>query len=111
MSDATFTAVSQLIALVADPKACAKRLEELRKVSDEVARSQARLDADARTVATDKAAADEREKTLRDREVAVAMGERILNKGREELAAARRAMAVPPVYVGPGGLTQEAYSE
>jgi hypothetical protein len=41
-----FTAVTTLIALIGDPKGCAKRMAELQKLSDQVAKAQAELGAD-----------------------------------------------------------------
>jgi hypothetical protein len=118
MSD-PFAAVTSLIALIGDAKACARRLAELQATIDAAEKAQAQLDADRRAVAADKAAADEREKTLREREVKVAIGEHNLAKGQQELAAGRRELAPKlafdpnfgPGSVGPSGLTREPYHE
>jgi hypothetical protein len=108
MSDA-FADAFALLAAAADVPGCKARLAEMKKQLDAIEKARAQFEADRAAAVADKAAADEREKTLRDREVAVALGERILNNGREELAAARRAMTVPPIYVG-ASLTQEPYT-
>jgi hypothetical protein len=111
-----FDATIALIALVSDAKACARRLAELKTTMDEIEKAQATLDAHRSAVAADKASGDAREKALREREVAVAIGERALNTGREEVAAARRELA-PGFHfnsnfelgsMGPGGITREA---
>jgi hypothetical protein len=72
MTDASpeaFAAVADLIAIVADPKACAKRLADLRAQIDAATAAQAKLDADRlehdRKVAADTAALAKREAALR----------------------------------------------
>jgi hypothetical protein len=73
MTDAPeFAAVAGLIALVTDAKACAKRFDELRSLSDQIAKSQAKLDS-ARAEHDRAAAAAQadilaREQKLRQRE-------------------------------------------
>jgi hypothetical protein len=73
-SPETFAAVADLIRLIADPDGCAKRVTELRKLGDEVAKAQSKLDADraehSRKVAADTAELAEREAALRKRHVA-----------------------------------------
>jgi hypothetical protein len=44
----TFTAVTTLIGLISDAKACARRLAELKAAMDEIEAAQSRLDADRR---------------------------------------------------------------
>jgi hypothetical protein len=108
-----------LLAAAADVPGCKARIGELRRQLDEIGKAQARLDADRASAAADKAADDTREKALREREIAVAIGERNLSAGLQQLAADRRAMAPRPGFdpnfgpgsVGPGGITREAYSE
>jgi hypothetical protein len=88
-----FAAVADLIRLIADPDGCAKRIRELQKLGDQLAKAQAQLAADRAASVAALSAADEREKTLRDREVKVTLGEPALTTGLQELAAARRVLA------------------
>jgi hypothetical protein len=99
-----FAAVAALIALVADPKACAVRLAELQKQADAAATAQRQLSGARSTheaaiarakAAMDEreAAADEREKKLRRREVAVGIAERDIAEREKAIAASR-----PPRY-------------
>jgi hypothetical protein len=112
-----FAAVAGLIGLIVDAKARSKRLAELQAATDAATKAQAKLDADRETHARAVATADEREKALRDREVKVAIAERALVAGQQELAAARRAMAPHPGFnpnlvpgsMGPGGITRDEY--
>jgi hypothetical protein len=111
MTDA-FADAFALLAAAADAPGCKSRLVELKKQLDAVEKARTQLEADRAAVAADKAASGEREKTLREREAKVVLAERILSKGQEELAAARRALA--PGYQDPnlfGTITREAYSE
>jgi IS5 family transposase len=121
VSPEAFAAVANLIAVIADPKGCAKRLAELQARMGAVTAAQTKLDADARTVAADRAAADEHAKAVREREVKAALAERDLIADREALVAERRALAAErPRFsadpnLGPGGrsysgLTREPYT-
>jgi septal ring factor EnvC (AmiA/AmiB activator) len=69
-SDA-FAAVTGLIALITDPKACAKRLADLQQQLAAAAKAQAKLDADReayeRKVAADKAELAAREQKIAER--------------------------------------------
>jgi hypothetical protein len=96
-TDEAFTAVSSLIALVTDAKACGKRLDELRKTIEQAEAAQAKLTADreefSQRAAAKTAAADEREKRIRAREVAVGIAERDILAREKALADAK-----PPRY-------------
>jgi hypothetical protein len=81
-SDA-FAAVTGLIALITDAKACGKRLDELRRLSAETAEAQAKLDAD-RAAHEQKIAADRAELAAREAKVA------------DRLVRAMRLEANPP---------------
>jgi hypothetical protein len=115
MSDA-FADAFALLTAAADVKGCEARITKLKKLSEQVAAEQAKLDAEARTLGTDKAALDEQTKAVCEREVAVAIAERALRADQQALAADRRAMAPTPGFdpnLNPGsrswsGLTREA---
>jgi hypothetical protein len=123
MTDPTpeaFAAVAGLVALITDAKACGKRLDELKKLGDEVAKSQAKLDTDRaeheRASTTRTREFDEREAKLRDREVKVIIAERNLLERQQEIAAARPPRFSDDPNMGPGGkswsgLTREEYRE
>jgi hypothetical protein len=114
----TFAAVTDLIRLIADPDGCAKRVRDLQKLGDQVAKAQARLETERaahdQKVMADTAAMDEREQKLRDRHLALSIAERDLAAREKVIADAR-----PPRFAGdpklePGGrshsgLTREAY--
>jgi hypothetical protein len=114
MSDA-FADAFALLAAAADVKGFEVRISKLKKLSEQVAAEQAKLDAEARTLGADKAAVDEQIKAVCEREVAVAIAERALHAGQQALAADRRALAptlgfdpnMGPGSVGPGGITRE----
>jgi hypothetical protein len=76
MSDASFTAVADLIRLVVDAKACAQRVEELRKLVATATAAQAKLNADSASHVATKAALDEREAAVTERERIVTAWER-----------------------------------
>jgi hypothetical protein len=92
-----FDALANLIALVTDAKACAKRLSELRAQIELATGAQVKLDADrlehAQKVAADTAELAGREAVLRKRHVAVSIREREAGE-REQ----RFADALPPRY-------------
>jgi chorismate mutase len=72
MSEATpdaFAAVTGLIALITDPKACAKRIDELRKLIEQAEKAQAQLAAE-RAAHEAKVAADKAELAAREAKVA-----------------------------------------
>jgi hypothetical protein len=96
-SPETFTAVADLIKLVVDAKACAKRVDELAKLSAETATAQANLETERaahdRKATADTAELAEREVALRKRQVAVSIAEREVNE-----RAQRYADALPPRY-------------
>jgi hypothetical protein len=112
-----FAAVADLIRLIADPDGCAKRIRELQKLGDQLAKAQAKLETEraehGRKVAADTAELAEREAVVRKREVAVVFAERDVNERAQRFAA-----ELPPRYphdpnLGPGtrsysGLTREA---
>jgi hypothetical protein len=120
MSDASFTAVADLIALISDPKACAKRMAELQTLGAEIAAAQAKLDA-ARAEHDRKITADTAE--LAEREAAVGQRHVVVSIAEREVAAARArdAAAMPPRYpsdpnFAPGtishsGLARDHYRE
>jgi hypothetical protein len=121
MSDAShdaYATLTGLIALLADSKATAKRIDELRKLEERTAAAQVKLDGDraeyARTVAIEKSAADEQEKRIRAREVAVAIAERGL-VAREQALIAKLNESRPPRYpYDPnlsGTITREPYTD
>ena len=101
MTDEAFTAVSSLIALVTDAKACGKRLTELQQQIDAAAKAQAQAqlaaerDEFGRHAAAETTAADAREKKLRAREVAVAIAER-------DLVQREQAIVLRPGFETPG---------
>jgi hypothetical protein len=110
MTDAspdTFAAVTTLIKLVVDAKACAKRLDDLQRLADQVAKAQATLDADRgthhRELATAEAVTNAREAKLRDREVKVAIAERDLAAREKVIADARPPRFYDDPNLGPGG--------
>jgi hypothetical protein len=78
-----FAAVTGLIALVTDAKACAKRIDELRKLVEQAEKAQAKLDAD-REAYERKIAADKGELAAREQKTA------------ERLYKAMRLEAEPP---------------
>jgi hypothetical protein len=113
----TFGTVADLIGLIVDAKACSKRLAELQTTIDAAQKAQAQFAADRGAHARTVAATDAREGALRDREVKVALAERTLAAGQQELAAARRATApqfgfdpnLSAGSMGPGGITRDEY--
>jgi hypothetical protein len=94
MSDAaSFAAVAQLIALITDVKACAKRLDELRATIDAAEKAQAHLaadrDAHARDVAAATTASAAREKSLTQREIDLAIEKADVARSGETLRRER----------------------
>jgi hypothetical protein len=116
-SPEAFAAVTGLIALITEAKACGKRLADLQAQMGAVTASQAKLDAARaehdRKVAADTAELAEREAELRQREVAAMIKENELAERDRRYAA-----ELPPRYpfdpnLGPGsqswsGLSREA---
>jgi hypothetical protein len=106
-SPETFAAVADLIRLIADPDGCAKRVRELQKLGEQVAKAQAKLETERaahdQTVTADTAAALARETKLRDREVAVAMAQRDVAARERALADARPPRFSDDPNLGPGG--------
>jgi hypothetical protein len=96
-SPEAFAAVADLIRLIADPDGCAKRIRELQKLGDQLAKAQTKLATDTaefeRKTAAETAAMDEREAALRKRHVAVSIREREADE-----RAQRYADALPPRY-------------
>lgn len=116
MSD-TFGDAFALLAAAADVKGCKGRIARLKRLGEQTAAAQAKLEADreahTRTVEADTAAADAREKSLRDREVAVAIAERDLVRREQIIAAAKPPRFTPGSNLNPGeqsysGLSREA---
>jgi hypothetical protein len=70
-----FTAVTSLIALIADPKAAGKRLDEFQKQIDAVSKAQERLAADRQQHDRVRAELEAREQRVREREAVVAARE------------------------------------
>jgi hypothetical protein len=103
-----------LLAAAADVKGFEARIMRLKKLSEQVAAEQAKLDADraahARKLEADTAEMDEREQKLRARHLAVSIAEREVNEARERYAA-----ALPPRYPHDpnifGTLTREPYTD
>jgi hypothetical protein len=106
----TFAALADLIKLIIDAKACAKRVEELAKLSADTATAQAKLDA-AKPIHDQTAAA------LEAREAAAAERERILTEWEREASerGARENFPYPfDPNLGPGssswsGLSRDQY--
>ncbi len=99
--------------MLADSKATLKRIDQLQKLETEIAKAQAKLDADRamhdRAVTTATREIDEREAKLRKREVDVAIHERDLAAREKVIADAR-----PPRYPSDpnlfGSIVQEPYT-
>jgi hypothetical protein len=117
MSDA-FADAFALLAAAADVKGCEARITRFKKLSEQVATEQAQLAVDRaayeRAMADATAASDERERKLRDREVAVAIAERDLAAREKVIADARPPRFSDDPNLEPGGrshsgLTREAY--
>jgi hypothetical protein len=109
-----FAAVSTLLSVIANERACRLRLRELRLATDaateaKVALEAARVEHDA-TMARERAELEKLRDALRDREVKLHGDEGMLNH-REKILAERKANldAREGRYqmVGPGGLVQE----
>jgi prophage DNA circulation protein len=106
----TFVAVADLIKLVIDAKACAKRVDELAKLSAETATAQANLD-------TAQAVHDQTAAALAAREAAVTERERILTAWEQEACDRGVREKVPFPFdpnLGPGssswsGLSRAEY--
>ena len=109
-SDA-FAAVTGLIALVTDAKACAKRLDELQRQIEAAAKAQAKLEADReqheRSVAAAKAALDAREAALRKREVEAMIRSNALDDRAARLEADGKPWRPERVETLGNGLTRE----
>jgi hypothetical protein len=109
----TFAAVTALIALVVDVKACAKRLEELRLAVEAAEKERAQLAADwashQRTTSDARAELEDKAASLRKREVAVAIKERDLVE-RERVIAASKPDRYPPDPNFHGTIRQEPYT-
>jgi hypothetical protein len=106
-SPETFAAVADLIKLVVDAKACAKRVEELAKLSADIATAQAKLDA-AQPIHDQKAAeleAREISVTERERIVAIEEAEYFRQKPKERFPL---GMNGEPGTRSWSGLTREA---
>jgi hypothetical protein len=102
MSDAspeTFADAFALLAAAADVKGCEARITKLKKLSEQVAAAQAKLETERAThdrkVVADTAAMDERELKLRDREIKARLQESNL-KEREQRLAAEQPERYPP---------------
>ena len=97
MSSDGYATLRELVALLADSKATLKRIDQLQKLESEIAKAQAKLDADRathdRAVATAEAEMIAREAAVRKREVEVSIHERDL-AAREKIIADAR----PPRY-------------
>jgi hypothetical protein len=108
----TFAAVADLIRLIADPDGCAKRMTELRKLGEQVAKSQAKLETERaahdRKAAADTAELAEREVVLRKRQVAVSIAEREVNE-RAQRYAAEQPERYPPDPNFFGSIRQEPH--
>jgi hypothetical protein len=106
----TFAALADLIKLIIDAKACAKRVEELAKLSADTATAQGKLDADSVLHAATKA-------DLEAREAAVTERERILTAWEQEASDRGAREKVPFPFdpnLGPGssswsGLSRDEY--
>jgi hypothetical protein len=105
------------LAAAADVKGCEARITRLKNLSEQVAAEQAKLDLDraehTRITGAERAAADERERKLRDREVAVAIAERGLIAREKAIADVRPPRFFDDPNLEPGGrsysgLTREA---
>jgi hypothetical protein len=107
-----FAVVGDLIRLIADPDAHAKRMTDLRKLGDQVAKGQARLETERaehdKKVAADTAGLAEREAAVRKREVAVAFAEREVNE-RAQRFAAEQPDRYPPSPNFFGSIRQEPH--
>jgi hypothetical protein len=115
----TFAAAIALIGMAVDPKACAKRLDDLRTAIEKAETSAAKLAAaqeqHATTVAADKADLDARGAALLKRETAVGIAERDLVRREQALKAAMPPRFADDPNLGPGGrshsgLTREAFN-
>ncbi len=97
MSSDGYATLRELVALLADSKATLKRIDQLQKFESEIAKEQAKLDADRathdRAVAAAEAEMIAREAALRKREVEVSIHERDLAAREKVIADAR-----PPRY-------------
>jgi peptidoglycan hydrolase CwlO-like protein len=107
-SPETFAAVADLIKLVVDAKACAKRVDELQKLVATAAAAEARLAADTATHAATKAALEAREAAVTERERVVAADEAALREQREPEKYPLSAN-LEPGGRSHSGLTREAY--
>jgi uncharacterized protein (DUF3084 family) len=114
----TFAAAIALIGMAVDPKACAKRLDELRQALEKAEAATAKLTADreqhAATVAAAKDEIAARTAQLLKREVAVGIAERDLVKREKAIkdAMPSRFSADPtgaPGSISHSGLAREAY--
>jgi hypothetical protein len=114
----SYATLTGLIALLADSKASAKRIDELRKLEERTAAAQVKLDGDraeyARTMAIEKSAADEQEKRIRAREVSVAIAERNLAEREQSLIVKLNESRPPHFPHDPnlfGSITREPYTD
>jgi uncharacterized protein YgiM (DUF1202 family) len=109
-----FQVVANLLAIVSDPAASKKRLSDLERQIETLAKLQTKVDNDRasheRTTAADKASAAEREKTLRDREVSVAIKERNLVAREKAIADARPPRFSDDPNLNPGGRSYSGLS-
>jgi hypothetical protein len=90
VTDEAFTAVSSLIALITDAKACAKRLDELRSLGDQIAQAETKLDSaraeHERTAAASQADMLAREQRVRQREQELLGRESMVRIAQENIA-------------------------
>jgi hypothetical protein len=110
MSDAptpeAFAAVADLIRLIADPDGCAKRMTELRKLGEQVAKSQAKLETERaahdRKAGADAAELAEREQKLRARAVDLMVRENAMAETARVRGLSDDRFHLDP-NLGPGG--------
>jgi hypothetical protein len=100
----TFAAVADLIRLIADPDGCAKRMTEFRKLGDQIAKSQAKLETE-RAEHDRKVAAETAE--LARREAALRMHQAELMGREAAMAETARIRGLPESFpldpnLGPG---------
>jgi hypothetical protein len=111
-SPEAFAAVTGLIALITDAKACGKRLADLQAQMGTVTVSQAKLETERaehdKKVAAETAEFAEREAAVRKREVAVAFAERDVNE-RAQRFAAEQPDRYPPSPNFFGSIRQEPH--
>jgi hypothetical protein len=109
MSDPTaYDTLSGLVALLADTKACAKRIDDLRKLVEQAEKAQAQLAIDRETHDRKAAELEAREAALVTREevCAAAEAEYFQQQPRERYPASPN---LDPGGMSHSGLTREAY--